>query len=475
VTVERAGAALNDALLAVASGPVDPLVVMRRVADHSLALIPAADGAALQLLRRDKLIFVCAAGHLRCKNGLELPAHGSLGGRALRTDQAVMCGDTEIEERVVREAGRATGARSVLCAPLRHAGHVVGVLTLVSRRVDAFTHDDVALVMTVAGFIGDAIAGWANLSRSAAAALPFEQAARRSAGATRSASATRSAGATPSPTLEPAVEKVRNFEESARAARFVSDVLASGGSEYQAVRRRIEAVLSGNAMTMQFQPIVDLKTNRLAGCEALARFAGANARSPEEWFREAHEVGLGAELQLAAVTQAFKHLPQLPDNIYLAVNVGPDIAALPELLALLKATDSRRIVVELTEHNQVTDYSVLLDAVGNLRDTGARLATDDTGAGYAGFSHILKIAPDIIKLDRVLTTGIDSDPARQALAGALVNFAIATKASVVAEGIETRAELDVVQLLGIGFGQGYFLGRPTTANRLRTKSLSSTL
>jgi len=98
--------------------------------------------------------------------------------------------------------------------------------------------------------------------------------------------------------------------------------------------------------------------------------------------------------------------------------------------------------------------------VHSIRATGARLAIDDTGAGYASFAHILKLAPDLIKLDRILTTGVDVDPARQALAGALVNFASATGAKVIAEGIETAGELAVIRQLGIGYGQGHLLGLP---------------
>lgn len=171
-------------------------------------------------------------------------------------------------------------------------------------------------------------------------------------------------------------------------------------------------------------------------------------------------VGLSAELQLAAISSALAVLPALPARCYLAVNVGPDLATCPRLLELIDTVDAARVVIELTEHQQVLDYPNLTRAITTLRNTGARLAIDDTGAGFASFSHILKLAPDLIKLDRVLTTGIDTDPARQALACALVNFADATGAQVIAEGIETPAELDTIVQLGIGYGQGYHLGRP---------------
>jgi EAL domain-containing protein (putative c-di-GMP-specific phosphodiesterase class I) len=232
----------------------------------------------------------------------------------------------------------------------------------------------------------------------------------------------------------------------------------------------MEAVLAGSGLSMRFQPIIDLRTGRLAGCEALARFAGPPTPSPEVWFAEARRVGLGAELQLAAIKKAFVQLPNLPPELYMAVNIGPDIAGAPELLNLLHNVDSGRVVIELTEHLQVEDYPALITAVRDIRATGARLAIDDTGAGYAGFSSILKLAPDLIKLDRILTTGIDLDPARQALGSALVTFAAATNAQVIAEGIETVGELDVIRRLGIAYGQGYFLGHPGTVTTLTTRA-----
>jgi EAL domain-containing protein (putative c-di-GMP-specific phosphodiesterase class I) len=256
----------------------------------------------------------------------------------------------------------------------------------------------------------------------------------------------------------------RNRQEqiagTGRVSQFVANILRPGIVDDRDARRRVEVVLGGSGLSMQFQPIIDLKTGRPAGCEALARFAGPPTRTPDLWFAEAQRVGLGAELQLAAIQEALAQLAELPPKVYLAVNVGHDVAGAPELMRLLHNVDSQRVVIELTEHLQVADYPSLIGAVRSIRATGARLAIDDTGAGYASFSNILKLAPDLIKLDRILTTGVDVDPARQALAGALVNFASATGAKVIAEGIETADELDVIRQLGIGYGQGHFLGLP---------------
>jgi predicted signal transduction protein with EAL and GGDEF domain len=112
-----------------------------------------------------------------------------------------------------------------------------------------------------------------------------------------------------------------------------------------------------------------------------------------------------------------------------------------EVRKLIASCDSRRVVVELTEQVKVDDYSRLSYTLRQLRLMGVRLAIDDTGAGFASLAHILKLTPDIIKLDRELTSRIDHDPVRSTLAAALVTFASRTGAEIVAEGIETGTEL----------------------------------
>jgi EAL domain-containing protein (putative c-di-GMP-specific phosphodiesterase class I) len=117
-------------------------------------------------------------------------------------------------------------------------------------------------------------------------------------------------------------------------------------------------------------------------------------------------------------------------------------------------------VVELTEHSRVEDYDALLGALDALREGGVRIAVDDAGAGYAGLQHILRLHPEILKLDTALTPGIDNDPVRRALAASLLTFADEIGAVIVAEGIETPQELDTLRSLGIPWGQGYHLARP---------------
>jgi EAL domain-containing protein (putative c-di-GMP-specific phosphodiesterase class I) len=121
---------------------------------------------------------------------------------------------------------------------------------------------------------------------------------------------------------------------------------------------------------------------------------------------------------------------------------------------------ARRVVLELTEHDAVTEYDELGTALDRLRDLGIRVAIDDAGSGYSSLQHILRLRPDIIKLDIALTRGIDADPARRALAEALVSFGREIGALITAEGIETAEQLDTLRRIGARYGQGYHLARP---------------
>lgn len=133
---------------------------------------------------------------------------------------------------------------------------------------------------------------------------------------------------------------------------------------------------------------------------------------------------------------------------------------------LLARADGERLVVELTEQAEIRDYAALNHAISKVRASGANLAVDDTGAGVSSLAHILRLGPEWIKLDRALTTGVDRDPVRRALASSLVSFARETGSLIVAEGIETDSELKVLGALGIRYGQGFYLQRPSPLETL---------
>ena len=242
------------------------------------------------------------------------------------------------------------------------------------------------------------------------------------------------------------------------AAQQIEGDLDSQRSAAQ-VTERVAAVIASDTLTILHQPIHDLCSGRPVGVECLARFADAKERGPDRWFTEAASVGLGQELELLAVRAALKTLPFVPADCYVAINVSPDTVISGALRALVSGASRNRLVIEVTEHDAVSDYAALAAELHWLRNY-ARIAIDDVGSGYAGLRHIVDLRPDILKLDMSLTRHIDTDPARRALAHALACFARDIGATLVAEGIETEAERAVLARLEVPLAQGYLFSRP---------------
>jgi EAL domain-containing protein (putative c-di-GMP-specific phosphodiesterase class I)/DNA-binding NarL/FixJ family response regulator len=225
-------------------------------------------------------------------------------------------------------------------------------------------------------------------------------------------------------------------------------------------RARIRSVMERGGLEIAFQPIVELDSRTVVGHEALSRFAPSPKRGPAEWFAEAHEVGLGVELELYAIRMACERSRLLPQDSFMAVNVSPITALRPDLLELLDCAHVDHVVLEVTEHAPVEDYPRFRVAVRRMREHGARLAIDDAGAGFASLRHILELNAELIKLDGSLTHSLESDPRRRSLAAALIEFGRESGAAVLAEHIESELQLCELRRLGVTYGQGYHLGRP---------------
>lgn len=230
---------------------------------------------------------------------------------------------------------------------------------------------------------------------------------------------------------------------------------------------RIAAVIAGDALQIVYQPIWSLRENRPIGFESLSRFTAAPSRPPDQWFAEAAEIGRGVELELLAIRHALAGIAALPADVYLSINAASETVLSPLFAEALAGHPLSRIVLEITEHDCIDDFEALDAAVTPLRAQGLRLAVDDAGAGHSGLQQILKMRPDLIKLDRSLIEGIGSDPGRRALAAALTMFARETGSRLIAEGVETEDELAMLRALGMDKVQGYLLGRPASLEAAR--------
>jgi EAL domain-containing protein (putative c-di-GMP-specific phosphodiesterase class I) len=209
-------------------------------------------------------------------------------------------------------------------------------------------------------------------------------------------------------------------------------------------------------LTLVFQPIVDLAGATVAGYEALSRFPGT--AGPDVWFAAAAEAGMAAELEALAIAKALETVPYLPASTFLSVSVRPHLLGTePVQDALARRPDLRRVVVELAQHTPVDDVG-LHRRTEELRERGARIALDD--AGSSDLQQLAALRPQIITLDRALVSDADADPVRIALAEMVHEFAGKIDAWLLAEGLETAAELAACARLGVPLGQGWVLGRP---------------
>jgi diguanylate cyclase (GGDEF)-like protein len=227
-------------------------------------------------------------------------------------------------------------------------------------------------------------------------------------------------------------------------------------------RSEVEALLRRgvDAISPVFQPVLELATGRVCGYEALSRIDGDPVRRPDQWFAQAHRVGLGAELEALALRAALA-VPGRPTGTFLALNVSPSALLAPPVAETLPA-DLSDYVVELTEHELFSAEDSLEECLAELRRRGARVALDDAGAGYAGLQQLIRVAPDILKIDRSLVHGAHSDASRYALLEALVSFAGTTGAAVCGEGVEDLADLAALADLDATYAQGYALARPAS-------------
>lgn len=435
-----------DRLAAAIQAASDPNAVMQRVTTEALALTPGALCAAIYLFDGARLTAASAAGTVSLQLPSYLSLDGTIAGRALRTGETVYCKDTILDACLLPE-NRYPGIGSVVCVPLHRGDRSFGVLSIAASAASAFSGDQVRVLGRLGEFVAAAVGGYLDISFAAGRLLAGDA----------ETSSLNQAGRGP-------VEVVRSPLRPLH--RFLANVLEPGVARDVAGREELESVLANRAFAFRGQPIVCIRSGKVQGVEALAHFPGRPSRATDAWFSEAARLGLGARFELAAMEAALALTSSIDSAVFLSINLGPEALASPDLLDLLAASQPQRIVIELTEHLRIDDYPELRRGLTRVRDLGTRLAVDDAGAGFASLGHILNLAPEIIKLDRAFSCGIDCDPARRAIAQSLVSLATEIGAVVIAEGVETSAELTTIRDLGIPFAQGYFLSRPVALSKL---------
>ncbi|HEX5588802.1 MAG TPA: EAL domain-containing protein [Candidatus Limnocylindrales bacterium] len=237
----------------------------------------------------------------------------------------------------------------------------------------------------------------------------------------------------------------------------------------------VVAVADKEMLTAVYQPIFSLATGLVIGHEALVRPApGSGFLDAESLFAAAEATGRTVELDTACIRVVAAAAGAVPEDQYLAVNLSPrtletDEFSAGQLAAVFRdnAIPPSRLVLELTEREAVEDIERLRQNLEACRRVGMRIAADDVGAGNAGLRLLSQITFDLVKIDLSLVQSGVLRESSMAVMRALRELADRSSATIVAEGIETAHQLEVVRDLGLAAGQGYLLGRPA---RMRTST-----
>jgi diguanylate cyclase (GGDEF)-like protein len=234
------------------------------------------------------------------------------------------------------------------------------------------------------------------------------------------------------------------------------------------------AIVTGE-FEVHYQPIVDLKNDAVAGCEALLRWRHPERGmiSPAEFIPIAEDAGLINELGDWVLRTACAEAARWPDNITLAVNVSPvqlksQTMAL-KVLGALAATGlaADRLEIEITEAVLIRDDDIALAILHQLREVGVRVALDDFGTGYSSLSYLQRFPFDKIKIDRCFVTDIAEPGGSASIVEAVVNIAHTRRMTTTAEGVETEQQKELLRALGCTHMQGYLFSAARPAAEIR--------
>ncbi|ORB30517.1 EAL domain-containing protein [Mycolicibacterium parafortuitum] len=418
---------------------IDPQSLLQRIVEQVCARIPNASGASVALRTAGGFLEVLAThGDTGAIRGRVVPVADTFQVYPLESGKSEIIGDTATDPRLtpqVRAISERLGVRSCLSIPLMNAGAAIGTLSVVAPTPYAFDPANVEPILSITEFLGVLINSNAQLATL----------------------------------LNNLLHSTAAPSHNRAAADFLASVVLPELSERDELERVIDEVLRHGRIDPVFQPIVELATGQVVAFEGLSRFASEPVRTPDVWMMMAHKVNRGVDMELTALRGLLDAALAIPDRYSVTVNLSPLALADAEVQQVLLAYP-QKLVVELTEHEPAPELlSVSLEPV---RRHGIKLAIDDAGSGFAGLTTILRLRPDIIKLDRELTIGIEDDPARRALATALSHFAGDIDAATVAEGIESDVQMQLLRDIGIRYGQGYHLARPQSVAALRDSVLS---
>jgi EAL domain-containing protein (putative c-di-GMP-specific phosphodiesterase class I) len=232
----------------------------------------------------------------------------------------------------------------------------------------------------------------------------------------------------------------------------------------------MDRILEPGALSVRFQPVYEVHAHVMLGhyIECLIRGPkGTTVESPEILFEYARKKNRESEVDRRCVSVILDAAKALPAHIRFGLNVHASTLALDSGFAEFLAVElsrvgieADRLVLEIVEHAPPWDVEAFRLALDVLRDMGASIALDDVGLGHSNFMMILECRPNYFKIDRYFVRGARTDIYRQAVLASVAQLALPFAARVVAEGVETEADLEAVRHAGINLVQGYLFGKP---------------
>lgn len=420
-------------LVEALTASIDPVLLTRRIAEQTCLFIPKASGAGICFSTPDDhLATVSAHGALAPHLGRVEPLTGSFQASALRSRRPEVVDDAWVDPRLmpsVQARAAELDFRSWVVIPLYHDDTALGVLSVVAHEAFAFDDVDVDAITSLSRLVSALIGSHSQLSRL----------------------------------LHDLYQDFESTSDRQATTRFLAALLIPGRADQDDLHDGLDTMLAAGSLRPVFQPIVDLRSAKLVAVEGLCRFPGAGEQDAGQWFSRARRLGRGVDLELRALQAVLEASVAFPARTPIAVNLSPSAALGADIQQILLTCD-RHLVVEITEHEPFPHD--LRHGLEPLRKKGIQVAVDDAGAGYSNLNQILRLQPDIVKIDGELTRGIEDDPVRRALTFSIVQLAQELGARTVAESIEGDAQQYVLRGLGIHYGQGFHLGRPAPAQQI---------
>lgn len=264
-------------------------------------------------------------------------------------------------------------------------------------------------------------------------------------------------------------------DESVRTERLVYRALDEAHADSLRERDRhafmaasnLRQVIENGLVSSVYQPVIDLNEGRIIGYEALSRVVGGHFENVDAMFRAAERSDALWKLERLCRERALAGVSEMPRDLLLFMNVEPESIYDPQFrsdrtLKLLERAHITpdRVVLEVTEHSAVHDFTAFRQTLGYFRSKGFRLAIDDMGSAYAGLQAVAEIQPDFLKVDMSLVRDLNLNILKRELIATMQRFSGSVGIQLIAEGIEKPEELKTLRDIGVCIGQGYLFARP---------------